>query len=246
MLIKNLVVIPARYKSSRFPGKVIADLCGKPVVQRVYESCLQSHKADRVLIATDHKEVYDICKQFTDNVVMTSEKHQFGTDRIREAIDLIECENVVNIQGDEPFISKNVIDSLFAELEVSEAPMVSAFHKIDSEEELKNPNIVKVVTNSNGYAVYFSRSPIPYIRAPLTFNDVAFKRHLGVYGYKAHFLKEYVNMPHSTLENAEQLEQLRVVEAGYQIKLIETPEISIGIDTPEDLQKAIKQIKNEG
>lgn len=245
-MIKNLIVIPARYASSRFPGKVISDLGGKPVVQHVYESCLNSKKADKVVIATDHSNVMNACLKFTDNVVMTSCEHQSGTDRVEEAASMFLCENVVNIQGDEPFISSDLIDKLFTALEVSNSPMVTAFHKITSEGELNNSNIVKVVIDTNSYAIFFSRSQIPFIRPPVLFSEMDFFRHIGVYGYKSDFLKKYVSMPHSILEKAEQLEQLRVIESGYKIKLIETNDVSIGIDTPEDLVLAkLRLSKNE-
>jgi 3-deoxy-manno-octulosonate cytidylyltransferase (CMP-KDO synthetase) len=243
--MNNLVVIPARYKSSRFPGKVLADLAGKPVVQHVYERCIQSLKAEQVFIATEDKQVYDRCKLFTNNVSLTLDTHLSGTDRVAEVVSKIDAVNIVNIQGDEPFISHKLIDLLFAELENSDAPMVTAFHVIESEKDLNNPNIVKVVTDAQSNAVYFSRLPIPFIRPPLKFENVVFKRHLGVYGYKANFLKEFVSMPESVLEHAEQLEQLRALESGAKIRLIETEYSSIGIDTPEDLEQAKKIMENK-
>ena len=238
-------MIPARYKSSRFLGKVLADLAGKPVVQHVYEKCVQSLKADQVIIATEDKRVYNQCKLFTDNVMLTLDTHLSGTDRVAEVVLKTDAVNVVNIQGDEPFISYQLIDALFSELESSDASMVTAFHTIESEKDLNNPNIVKVVTDAESNAVYFSRSPIPFIRPPLKFNNVVFKRHLGVYGYKAEFLKLFVTMPESVLEHAEQLEQLRAVESGAKIRLIETEYSSIGIDTPEDLEQAKKIMENK-
>lgn len=243
--MNNLVVIPARYKSSRFPGKVLADLNGKPVVQHVYERCIKSLKADQVIIATEDARVFERCKLFTDNVLLTLDIHLSGTDRVAEIVFKMDAINIVNIQGDEPFISYKLIDALFYELENSGAPMVTAFHTIDSEKDLNNPNIVKVVTDADSNAVYFSRSPIPFIRPPLTFKEFVFKRHLGVYGYKANFLKDFVKMPESVLEHAEQLEQLRAVESGVKIRLIETEYSSIGIDTPEDLEQAKKMMDNK-
>lgn len=199
---------------------------------------MQSLKADNVIIATEDSRVYEVCKMFTNNVILTSNRHLSGTDRVAEVVSKTDAVNIVNIQGDEPFISQKLIDLLFAELENTDAAMVTAFHIIESEKDLNNPNIVKVVTDAQSNAVYFSRSPIPFIRQPLKFDDVIFKRHLGVYGYKASFLKEFVAMPESVLEHAEQLEQLRAVESGTKIKLIETEYSSIGIDTPEDLEQA--------
>ena len=241
-MIKNIIVIPARYKSTRFPGKVLVDLKGKPIIQYVYEQCLKSKLANKVIIATDHQIVVDICQTFTKDVIMTSEHHQSGTDRIAEVVSQFPSENVVNIQGDEPFISPCLVDSLFEALKANIHPMVTAYHRIDNFEELDNPNIVKVIFDSNQDAIYFSRFSIPYLRPPLTFKDMPFYRHIGVYGYKSEFLQSYVKMPHSSLEKAEQLEQLRVIEAGYKIKLIETADISIGIDTPNDLELAKKKI----
>lgn len=237
----NVIVIPARHNSSRFPGKVLADLCGKPVVQHVFEQCLKSSKADKVIIATDSELVKKTCEGFGAEVVMTCTSHTSGTSRIVEVIDGQGYENVVNIQGDEPFTSPQLIDDLFNGLE-SGYEMVTAFHRIESEEELNNPNIVKVVKNDEGEAIYFSRSPIPYMRPPMKFEDMQFFRHIGVYGYKSEFLTAYANMPASIHEESEQLEQLRVVNAGKPIKMVLAEELTIGIDTPEDLELAIKKL----
>lgn len=242
MNYKNLIVIPARYGSSRFPGKVIADLDGKPVVQHVYEQCIKSKKADKVVIATDHEVVLRACSSFTKDVVMTCSSHQSGTDRIAEVAGKYDCVNVVNIQGDEPFISPLLVDQLFDGLEVGVTKMVTAYHKITNEKELSNPNIVKVLINEENFAITFSRLPIPFLRPPAKFKDFDFFRHVGVYGYKADFLNDYINMPESKMEQAEQLEQLRVVQSGYAIGMVLTDSVSIGIDTPEDLVEARKQL----
>lgn len=239
--MRNVIVIPARHNSSRFPGKVLADLCGKPVVQHVFEQCLKSSKAEKVIIATDSELVKKACEGFGADVVMTCDSHTSGTSRIAEVIDGQGYENVVNIQGDEPFTSPKLIDDLFGGLEAG-YDMVTAYHEIESEEELNNPNIVKVVKSISGEAIYFSRSPIPYMRPPMTFKDLDFYRHIGVYGYKSEFLTAYANMPASVLEEAEQLEQLRVVTAGKPIKMVLAEELTIGIDTPEDLDLAIKKL----
>jgi 3-deoxy-manno-octulosonate cytidylyltransferase (CMP-KDO synthetase) len=241
-MIRNLIVIPARFKSTRLPGKVIADLCGKPVVQYVYEQCLKSTIADKVIIATDEEVVIDTCLRFTHDVFLTSDAHLSGTDRVAEVIEHFPCVNVVNIQGDEPFISPVLIDRLFVELNDCHQNMVSAYHRITNKTELENPNIVKVVIGSENNAIYFSRSPIPYVRPPLDFEDVTFYRHIGVYGYKSKFLMKYIRLKNSLLESVEQLEQLRVIEAGFSIKLIESEDVSFGIDTPEDLDVARQRL----
>ncbi|SHO80682.1 3-deoxy-manno-octulosonate cytidylyltransferase [hydrothermal vent metagenome] len=249
--MKKIVVIPARLNSTRLPNKVLLDLKGKSVVQRVYEQCKKAKNIDEVYITTDSQKVKDICKKFTKNIIITDEKHQSGTDRIAEAIKEIESDIIINVQGDEPFIEPSLIEDIGNSFEDSDTLMSSAMHKIQKVEELKNPNVVKVTIDNNNNALYFSRSIIPHHRdeweSLLNHNidipsPLKFYRHLGIYGYKKDFLIKYSNMEQSYLERLEKLEQLRVLENGYKIKMIESNYNSIGIDTQEDYERALKMI----
>jgi len=250
--MSTIIIIPARLSSTRLPNKVLLDLNGKSVVQRVYEQCLKAKKIDKVFIATDSKKVYDSCFEFTSNVLITKETHQSGTDRIAEAVKDIACNIVLNVQGDEPFIDPKLIDSLVDSF-TRETVMSSAIHILDKVEDLKNQNVVKVTIDKNNNALYFSRSIIPYYRD--YWNDLLenhvnipkelrFYRHLGIYAYKKDFLLKYSNMEQSYLEQLEKLEQLRVIENGYKIKMIETTYNSIGIDTQKDYEKALELIND--
>jgi len=227
------------------------DLKGKSVIQRVYEQVCKANNIDEIYIATDSEEVKKVCNNFTKNIILTSNKHQSGTDRIAEAIKNIDCDVVINVQGDEPFIEPELIDKLADTLEDNEITMVSAMHKIKLVEELKNPNVVKVTINNKNEALYFSRSIIPYHRDEWKIllnhhieipKGLKFYRHLGIYGYKKNFLLKYIKLEISYLERLEKLEQLRVLENGYKIKMIETDYNSIGIDTKEDYEKALELI----
>lgn len=249
--MKKVIVIPARLNSSRLPRKVLLDLNGKTVVERVYERCKKAKNIDEVYIATDSKEVQKSCQSFTQNIIMTKETHESGTDRIAEAVANIECDVVINVQGDEPFIDVDLIEKL-ADLFDNKVQMVSAMHKIDLVEELKNPNVVKVTVDKNSHAIYFSRSIIPHHRDgwetlinhhKLIPESLHFYRHLGIYGYTKEFINVYSNLEISYLERIEKLEQLRVLENGYKIKMIETTYNSIGIDTEEDYKKALESLK---
>jgi 3-deoxy-manno-octulosonate cytidylyltransferase (CMP-KDO synthetase) len=248
--MKKIVVIPARLNSTRLPNKVLLDLKGKSVVQRVYEQCLKAKSIDKVFIATDSSEVYDSCLNFTEDIIMTKDTHESGTDRIAEVVENIACDVIINVQGDEPFIEPNLIDSL-ANAFGDTTSMVSAMHKIEDVAELKNHNVVKVTVDAQNDALYFSRSIIPHHRdgwgSLLNHHDIIpktlkFYRHLGVYGYTKEFLLRYANMEQTYLERVEKLEQLRVLENGYKIKMIETTYNSIGIDTKEDYEKALELV----
>ena len=250
--MKKIVVIPARLNSSRLPNKVLLDLHGKTVVQRVYEQCKKAKNIDEVYIATDSAEVKVFCESFTQNIIMTKDTHESGTDRIAEAVQNIECDVVINVQGDEPFIDPTLIDELANSFEYSRTFMASAMHKIRYVDELKNHNVVKVTVDKNSEALYFSRSIIPHHRddweSLLCHHEtipepLRFFRHLGIYGYTKEFLVEYSKMEPTYLERLEKLEQLRVLENGYKIKMIETEYNSIGIDTQEDYKKALELLK---
>ncbi|QIK61403.1 3-deoxy-manno-octulosonate cytidylyltransferase [Dysgonomonas sp. HDW5A] len=244
--MKFIGIIPARYGSSRFPGKPLADMAGKPMIQRVYE---QVKKAiDEVWVATDDERILKIVEDFGGKAVLTSPDHKSGTDRCNEAFSKIGngFDVVINIQGDEPFIQPQQIETLkscFDSKETELATLVKPFKKEDGFEVLFNPNSPKVVLNKNSEAIYFSRSIIPYIRdAHHTewLDKHIFYKHIGMYAYRANVLKKITLLPQSNLELAESLEQLRWIENGYKIKVGLTDIETIGIDTPEDMEKAIK------
>lgn len=244
--MKFIGIIPARYGSSRFPGKPLADMAGKPMIQRVYE---QVKKAlDEVWVATDDERILQVVENFGGKAVLTSPDHKSGTDRCNEAFSKIENEFdvVINIQGDEPFIQPQQIETLktcFDSKDTELATLVKPFKKEDGFEVLFNPNSPKVILNKNSEAIYFSRSIIPYIRDvhhTEWLDKHIFYKHIGMYAYRADILKKITLLPQSNLELAESLEQLRWIENGYKIKVGLTDIETIGIDTPEDMQKAIQ------
>jgi len=245
--MQNIVVIPARLESTRLPRKLLLDLGGKSILQRVYEQCLLAESIDAVYIATDSTEIYEACQSFTNQLIMTADTHTSGTDRIAEAVASIDCQVVVNVQGDEPFINPKLITQIAQAVEGNTTPMSSAMSRITQTDELRDPNVVKVVVNQKSQALYFSRSVIPHHRdgwETLMQRDktipetLYFYKHIGIYGYTKDFLLHYSQMKPSYLESVEKLEQLRVLENGYAIQMIETTEIGLGIDTQEDYQKA--------
>ena len=238
-----VVVIPARYASTRLPGKPLADICGKPMIQRVYEQACKS-KAAAVYIATDHQAVFESAKNFTDNVLMTREEHQSGTERLSEVVEKLSLDKdtiIVNVQGDEPLVDAENIDQVAELLFNSTAPMATLSVDLADEEEVYNPNAVKVVQDVNNNALYFSRASIPFQRDSMLAKKEAiplqhFQRHVGIYAYKAGFISEYLNLAVSPLEVQESLEQLRVLYHGYQIKITKACKpVYAGVDTPEDL-----------
>ena len=236
--MKAIGVIPARLNSTRFEGKVLAEILGKPMIQLVWEQVKKSAKLDDVIIACDNEKVLKVARGFGARAVMTSVDHQSGTDRISEAISKEECDIVVNIQGDEPMIQPEVIDSLIEALDKdSSSSMATVIKVIDKEQDLSDPNIVKVVIDSSNNALYFSRSTIPYDRDGL---GAKCYKHLGIYAYSKHFLLEFKDLPKSNLEASECLEQLRALEAGYKIKTILTDVETVGVDTKKDLEKVKK------
>ena len=243
--MSTVAVIPSRYASSRLEGKALMDIVGKPMVQRVYEVALRTHSIDRVIVATDDKRILDTVHGFGGEAVLTSPRHLSGTDRIAEVADHLSCDVVVNLQGDEPLMDPRLIDDVVSLLsDDQDVSMASAQSPIGTIEELMNPNIVKVVSDCNGYALYFSRSPVPsrFSKVENADDSLGFK-HIGLYVYRKDFLKKVVNLDPSPLEKQERLEQLRVLENGYRIKLVTTKFDSIGVDTPEDLIQARKKIE---
>jgi len=243
---KRVIIIPARYGSSRFPGKPLADLCGKPVIEHVYS---QAGKiCDSVYVATDDERIFRVVEGFGGHAVMTSTHHKSGTDRIIEALDMlgITPEVVINIQGDEPFVLPEQIDllaSCFDNPAVEIATLARRFPEADGFDALFDPNKVKVTFDSNGDALYFSRSIIPYVRNAEWkewLSSSEYYIHLGMYGYRASTLRRIAALPQSSLEIAESLEQLRWLQSGYKIRVAITGYASIGIDTPADLDEARK------
>ncbi len=232
-------IIPARYASTRLPGKPLLDIAGKPMVQHVYERAKTSGLVNRVIVATDDSKIFDAVKKFGGDAVMTSEAHKSGTDRLAEVAKGLKSDIIVNIQGDEPLIESGMIDEAIRPLmDDGSIVMGSLKAEIRDETELNNPNVVKVVVDRNDFALYFSRYPIPYIRddSPLSLLTGRFK-HIGLYVYRREFLLEYAGMPQTPLEEAEKLEQLRALENGYRIKVPTTRYQSIGVDTEEDLER---------
>jgi len=233
-------VIPARYGATRFQGKVLADLMGKPVVQHVYEMAKNAKMLDDLIIATDDERIEKCVKAFGGKVVLTSVDQPTGTDRLAEVVNPIDVKVVVNIQGDEPLVHHSMIDELVRTmLENDSINMATAIKRIDNKDEIMDPNVVKVVIDKEGFALYFSRSPIPFERSE---QSKSFYKHLGLYAYTKDFLFTFTNLPKSELEKVESLEQLRALEHGYKIKTIETKFETVGIDTPEDFEKAKKVI----
>ena len=236
--IKVIAVIPARFASFRFPGKPLAMLGNKPLIQQVYDSATQTDLFDKIIVATDDNRIFDKVGQFGGDVVLTSKHHKSGTDRIAEVCTNLEAEIIVNIQGDEPFISKEPLQKLISVFDEPTVQVASLMHK--SMEEIENPNIVKVVCDNNNFALYFSRSPIPFIR---TLQPEFFK-HIGVYAFRREALFKFIQFTMGKLEQIEKLEQLRFLENGIKIKMVETSFQGIGIDTPEDLKKAELSLQN--
>lgn len=238
-----LGIIPARYASTRFPGKPLADIGGKSMIQRVYDQVKKSKLVTDVIVATDNRQIMDHVTTFGGRVRMTKESHVSGTDRCYEALTLQKApfDYVINIQGDEPFIQPEQID-LLAGLLDGKTEIATLVKKIEDREQLFNPNVVKAVVAANGEALYFSRSTVPHIRNTPEAEWMAkhsFYKHIGMYAYRTDVLKRLTELPVSPLEKAESLEQLRWLENGFRIKVAETKTETIGIDTPEDLQKAI-------
>ncbi len=242
--LRTIVIIPARLASQRLPDKVLLDLHGKPMLRRVYEQALKAKTIDAVYIATDSSEIRDACARFTDNILMTRADHPSGTDRLAEAAADLEASAIINVQGDEPFIDPALIDQLAACLHDPDVPMASAAFRIRAVADFLDPALVKLVMDEQQRALYFSRSPVPFARhlnlAELDTlpDDFRAYGHLGIYAYRKEFLLRYASLPPTYLEQTERLEQLRVLENGYAIRIIEADRPSLGIDTPEDLQKA--------
>jgi len=236
---KFLGVIPARFSSTRFPGKILAPLAGKPMLQHVYERASQARYLSSTIIATDDQHIFDVARGFGARVRMTRADHPSGTDRVAEVASVENAEVIVNIQGDEPLIDPAAIDA--AILPVAHDPdilMATLKKKIEDFSEIDNPNVVKVVTDRAGDAIYFSRCPIPFNRDGAS--GTTYYKHIGLYIYQRDFLLNYSSLPVGPLEQTERLEQLRALENGYRIRVVETEYESLGVDTPADLERVEK------
>jgi 3-deoxy-manno-octulosonate cytidylyltransferase (CMP-KDO synthetase) len=244
--VKVIGIIPARHASTRFPGKPLALIAGKSLIQRVVEQCQKAKSLSEIFVATDDERIFSAAKKFC-RVEMTSPDHPSGSDRIAEVVGKNSCDAVVNIQGDEPLIEPSVIDSVANALAKDE--MSTAATLIKNPAEVDNPNVVKVVVNAAGRALYFSRRTIPYLREAASGSvseqlaAFAFLKHLGIYGYRRETLLQLVKFPISPLENAEKLEQLRALENGIQIAVVKVDYDSVGVDVPEDVVRVEKLLK---
>ena len=242
---KVIGVIPARYESKRLEHKLLCRLSGKSLLQWSWENAALSHSLDKLIIACDNDKIKQEASEFGAEVVLTSVDHTSGTDRIAEAVADIDAEIIINIQADEPLIHSAVIDSLAQTmLADSELTMATVKKKIEQEEEIKSPNVVKVICDKSDFAIYFSRYALPFYRQKNA--QKVYYKHLGIYAYTKDFLYTFKNLPESGLEGAEKLEQLRALEAGHKIKVIETSFDSWGVDTEEDLVKVEEILSEKG
>lgn len=239
-------VIPARFSSTRFEAKVLADICGKPMIQHVWERARQSLLLDDLVIACDDERVAEKAREFGAKVVMTAKGHASGSDRIAEVINPMDVKVIVNIQGDEPLIHPTMIDLVASALiNSSDVYMATLMTRIADPAQVADPHTVKVVVDRNNFALYFSRSPIPFHAANSEIKDPVYYKHIGLYGYTKDFIFTFKKMAVSHLEKIEKLEQLRVLEEGYRIKVLETKYDTLGVDTPEDLERVKERIAKE-
>lgn len=242
--MRTLCVIPARYASTRLPGKPLADICGKPMICRVLERASRAQKPEKVIVATDDERIYDAVRAEGGEAILTRADHPTGTDRLAEVAEAYpEVDLIVNVQGDEPLIEPSVIDDLIAPFEMDEnLPMATVMVRMEDAAEQLNPNNVKVIVDKLGYALYFSRSLVPYPRAAAG----PVYKHIGIYAYRRDFLLRYARLEPTPLERAESLEQLRALENGYGIRVLETDCRFVGVDTPEDLALVNKIYREQG
>lgn len=247
--MKIVGIVPVRYASTRFPGKALAPIAGKPLIQHVVERCQKAKSLGEVIVATDDSRIANVVKKFC-RVEMTRPEHPSGTDRIAEAAARCTCDAIVNIQGDEPLIDPAVIDAVAGALVGNE--MATAATPVTNPAEYDNPNVVKVVVNTAGRALYFSRRTIPYLREAASGSvseqlaAFPFLKHLGIYGYRRETLLRLVKFPVSPLENAEKLEQLRALENGIPVAVVKVDYDSVGVDVPEDVGRVEQILKNHG
>jgi 3-deoxy-manno-octulosonate cytidylyltransferase (CMP-KDO synthetase) len=241
--MKTIAVIPARYASTRFPGKLMQDLGGKTVILRTYEAAKNTHLFDDVFVVTDSDLIFKEIISNGGKAIMSMKEHESGSDRIAEAVQNMDVDVVINVQGDEPFIDENPLKSLIEVFKNDldkKVDLASVMCQIFDKEDIENPNNVKVITDQNGFALYFSRSVIPFPREENV--GVRYMKHIGIYAFRKQALLDFYSLPTLSLEASEKLEQLRYLEYGKRIKMIETNHVGIGIDTKEDLERARKLI----
>jgi 3-deoxy-manno-octulosonate cytidylyltransferase (CMP-KDO synthetase) len=249
-MAKVIGVIPARYSSKRFPGKPLVDILGKPMIQWVYENAMGSKLLDFLIVATDDERIYNVVKSFGGNVIMTPSDIQTGTDRVAYVLNEFDADIVANIQGDEPLLTSEMIDRAIEPFLNSEKVDISTLAvKINDVDLIFNPNVVKVVFDKDKIALYFSRSPIPFCRDAKNEKDWLrlgnFYKHIGLYVYSRESLLRFVSLRRSSLEEIEKLEQLRALENGFRIKVVISESDTIGVDTPEDVEKVVAFLKNK-
>jgi len=244
--VTSVCVIPARFFSSRLPGKPLALIGNKPMIQWVYEQAVKADQIDRVIVATDHEKIKDAVESFGGEVVLTDPNLASGTDRVAAAVQDINTDVVINLQGDEPFVEPELLNKIVLAFSDPDIYMATPIKKIKNREDLPNPNFVKVVKDINNFALFFTRSTIPFLRdygREEWVHKFSYFKHIGIYAYRKSFLNKLTTLPVSQLEKAEKLEQLRVLENGYKIYTIETEYDSISVDTEDDL-KRINQLIN--
>lgn len=245
--VKIAGVIPARWASTRLPGKPLAMIAGKPMIQRVVERVVQAQSLSTVIVATDDQRIVDAVESFSipgAKAVLTREDHPSGTDRIAEAVENEACDVAINIQGDEPLMDPGLIDRLAEVMLSGDWDMATAATPLETQEDLHNPSIVKAVFADDGQALYFSRAPIPFVRDEGTDTAGAHWRHLGIYAYRRDYLLKLVAEPPCALENIEKLEQLRALHIGCRMNVLKTDEVGIGVDTPEDIERVERILKS--
>ena len=239
-----VAMIPARLQATRFPRKLLQNLDGKSVIAHTYLNTKATNLFDEVIVVTDSQEIYDDIKKHGGQAMMSQKEHTCGSDRIAEAVQNIDTDIVVNVQGDEPFTDYKSLKSLlevFKDEDADQIDLASLMTKLDDEDDIQNPNYVKVIVNQNNFALYFSRSPIPYHRNKNV--EVKYYRHKGIYAFKKQAILDFYHLPMRALESAEQIECIRYLEYGKSIKMVKTDENSFGIDTPQDLERAKEYIK---
>lgn len=241
--LKIIAMIPARYAASRFPGKMMKDLAGKPVIIRTYESTVATQLFDAVYVVTDSTVIYDAVIEAGGKALMSRDDHECGSDRIAEAVAVIDCDIVVNVQGDEPFTTREdlapVLQVFYGD-DASQIDLASVMTPLETEEEIQNPNNVKVIVDAMDYALYFSRSPLPYVRDPEV--SLTVYKHKGIYAFRKQAIIDFSLLKMRALEAAEKIECIRFLEYGKKIKMVRSHNTAIGIDTPEDLEKARQRI----
>lgn len=241
--MKIIAVIPARYASTRFPAKLMQDLGGKTVILRTYESAVQTRLFDDIFVVTDSELIYEEIVSHGGKAIRSIKEHESGSDRIAEAIENMDVDVVVNVQGDEPFINAEPLEQvldIFKNDTGKQVDLASLMREITDKKDIENPNNVKVIVDQKGFALYFSRSVIPYPREENV--GVRYMQHIGIYAFRKEALLDFYKLPMLSLEASEKLEQLRYLEYGKRIRMVETSHVGIGIDTPEDLEKARKMI----